>query len=128
MCVNYHPDSPRVVIFSVAGAMGAVHGCSVYKPVGLHARCSCFLLRGILGSVLACDTASTYHPCGLTGVFVVSHDEHLITAVCDELWIIKDKKVHLSEGDFQDYKAGVLKEMAKKKIRGRRNYSYEDDE
>jgi ATP-binding cassette subfamily F protein 3 len=32
------------------------------------------------------------------GVFVVSHDEHLITAVCDELWIIRDKKVTLSEG------------------------------
>ena len=32
------------------------------------------------------------------GVFVVSHDEHLITAVCDELWIIRDKKVELSEG------------------------------
>lgn len=31
------------------------------------------------------------------GVLVVSHDEHLITAVCDELWIIKDKKVHLSK-------------------------------
>lgn len=32
------------------------------------------------------------------GVFVVSHDEHMITAVCDELWIIRDKKVELSEG------------------------------
>ena len=31
------------------------------------------------------------------GVLVVSHDEHMITAVCDELWIIKDKKVHLSK-------------------------------
>lgn len=31
------------------------------------------------------------------GVFVVSHDEHMITAVCDELWIIKDKKVHQSK-------------------------------
>ena len=27
----------------------------------------------------------------------ISHDEHLITAVCDELWIIRDKKVHLSD-------------------------------
>ena len=27
----------------------------------------------------------------------VSHDEHLITAVCDELWIIRDRKVHLSD-------------------------------
>ena len=42
------------------------------------------------------------------GVLLVSHDEHLITAVCDELWIIKDKKVHLSKGDFQEYKEKVL--------------------
>ena len=42
------------------------------------------------------------------GVLVVSHDEHLITAVCDELWIIKDKKVHLSTTDFQFYKQSII--------------------
>ena len=31
------------------------------------------------------------------GVLLVSHDEHLITAVCDELWIIRDHKVHQSK-------------------------------
>jgi ATP-binding cassette subfamily F protein 3 len=42
-------------------------------------------------------------------VLVVSHDEHLITAVCDELWIIRDQRVHLSEGDFDEYKESVVK-------------------
>jgi len=48
------------------------------------------------------------------GVFVVSHDEHLITAVCDELWIIKDKKVHQSKGDFHDYKKSILESFQAK--------------
>ncbi|EDQ84385.1 uncharacterized protein MONBRDRAFT_34730 [Monosiga brevicollis MX1] len=42
------------------------------------------------------------------GVMIVSHDEHLITAVCDELWIIQDQKVVLSKGDFEDYKKGIV--------------------
>lgn len=42
------------------------------------------------------------------GVLVVSHDEHLISAVCDELWIIEDRKVHMSEGDFNMYKKSVI--------------------
>jgi len=42
------------------------------------------------------------------GVLVVSHDEHMITAVCDELWIIKDKKVHLSKTNFQTYKQSII--------------------
>jgi ATP-binding cassette subfamily F protein 3 len=45
------------------------------------------------------------------GVLVVSHDEHLITAVCDELWIVKDRRVVLSEGDFDDYKESVLQQF-----------------
>jgi ATPase subunit of ABC transporter with duplicated ATPase domains len=68
----------------------------------------------------------------------VSHDEHLITAVCDELWIIKDRKVHQSkarsknmteiysshlpyfslrraygQGDFQEYKEEVLSSIGR---------------
>lgn len=49
------------------------------------------------------------------GVFVVSHDEHMITAVCDELWIIKDKKVHQSKGDFHEYKKSILQDFKDKK-------------
>lgn len=69
---------------------------------------------------------------------IVSHDEHLITAVsgavvdsrdtqspfpfsqwtltlhvgkqvCDELWIIRDKRVNLSEGDFEEYSKAISK-------------------
>eukprot|EP00045_Choanoeca_perplexa_P009610 m.92961 g.92961 ORF g.92961 m.92961 type:complete len:751 (-) comp14970_c0_seq1:169-2421(-) len=49
------------------------------------------------------------------GVMIVSHDEHLITAVCDELWIIRDRQVILSKGDFADYKKEVLKEFQEPK-------------
>ena len=46
------------------------------------------------------------------GVLLVSHDEHFITALCDELWIIGDKRVVSSRGNFQDYKRKVLKKKA----------------
>eukprot|EP00053_Salpingoeca_punica_P013269 m.119637 g.119637 ORF g.119637 m.119637 type:complete len:746 (+) comp16157_c1_seq1:131-2368(+) len=49
------------------------------------------------------------------GVLVVSHDEHLITATCDELWIIRDKQVIQSKGDFQDYKMSIVKNIHKRK-------------
>eukprot|EP00729_Bicosta_minor_P010107 gene10107-14007_t len=49
------------------------------------------------------------------GVLVVSHDEHMISAVCDELWIIQDKKVILSKGDFQGYKKQVVGDFHKGK-------------
>ena len=42
------------------------------------------------------------------GVFVVSHDEHLISATCDELWIIQDRHVVQSTGDFKAYKKKVV--------------------
>jgi hypothetical protein len=42
------------------------------------------------------------------GILVVSHDEHLITAVCDTLWIAGEGTVRHSKGDFQDYKRQCL--------------------
>lgn len=42
------------------------------------------------------------------GVLVVSHDEHLITAVCDTLWVAEDGAVKHSKGDFQQYKESCL--------------------
>ena len=39
------------------------------------------------------------------GVLVVSHDEHLITSVCDTLWVAGDKTVSSpSQLDFEGYK------------------------
>lgn len=38
------------------------------------------------------------------GVLVVSHDQHLITAACDQMWYIKDKKLKRFNGKFLEYK------------------------
>lgn len=44
-------------------------------------------------------------------VLLVSHDEHLISTVCDKLWVCDSKRVNLFGGDFDDYKALVLKNI-----------------
>eukprot|EP00299_Pterocystis_sp_00344_P017998 c8999_g1_i1.p1 GENE.c8999_g1_i1~~c8999_g1_i1.p1 ORF type:complete len:724 (-),score=195.66 c8999_g1_i1:1799-3970(-) len=39
------------------------------------------------------------------GVLVVSHDQHLIHGIADELWIVAgDGKIELFRGDFEEYK------------------------
>lgn len=48
------------------------------------------------------------------GVMVVSHDQHFITSVCNELWVIQDRKVTVFDGSFLDYKKSVVS-----KIRGK---------
>ena len=45
------------------------------------------------------------------GVFLISHDEHMISAVCDELWVVQDRKIIKWPGDFEHYKKHVKKEM-----------------
>ena len=40
--------------------------------------------------------------CG--GVVVVSHDQHFVSSVCKELWVIKKGKVRQFKGDFKEYK------------------------
>jgi ATP-binding cassette subfamily F protein 3 len=45
------------------------------------------------------------------GVVLISHDERLITHCCDEVWIIANQRVTRWEGDFDSYKAQVLKEI-----------------
>jgi len=47
-------------------------------------------------------------------VFVISHDEHMITAVCDELWVVEDSRVFSFNGDFEDYKKVVRKKLHSK--------------
>eukprot|EP00656_Telonema_subtile_P016402 TRINITY_DN18659_c0_g1_i4.p1 TRINITY_DN18659_c0_g1~~TRINITY_DN18659_c0_g1_i4.p1 ORF type:complete len:365 (+),score=103.69 TRINITY_DN18659_c0_g1_i4:101-1195(+) len=43
------------------------------------------------------------------GIMVISHDERLISAVCDELWVCGDGKVAQWPGDgFESYKASLL--------------------
>ena len=38
------------------------------------------------------------------GVIIVSHDRHLISTVCDEIWYIKDTRLRKFVGDFEDYR------------------------
>ena len=38
------------------------------------------------------------------GVLIVSHDQHLIASVCDQIWYIKDKQLKKFHGDFEDYR------------------------
>lgn len=49
------------------------------------------------------------------GVLVVSHDQHFITNICHELWMIADKRVVRFEGSFEDYKKVVLRNIRSKK-------------
>ena len=42
------------------------------------------------------------------GVLVVSHDQHFITSVCNELWVVADKKIITFDGTFDDYKKVAL--------------------
>eukprot|EP00163_Fabomonas_tropica_P012724 TRINITY_DN2407_c0_g1_i1.p1 TRINITY_DN2407_c0_g1~~TRINITY_DN2407_c0_g1_i1.p1 ORF type:complete len:295 (-),score=68.18 TRINITY_DN2407_c0_g1_i1:7-765(-) len=43
------------------------------------------------------------------GLFIISHDEHLITAICDELWILEDGSFKHFKGDFEEYKKMLKK-------------------
>ncbi|KAH3828800.1 ATP-binding cassette sub-family F member 3-like [Dreissena polymorpha] len=45
------------------------------------------------------------------GVILVSHDERLITMVCQELWVVKNNKVISLEGGFDHYKKIVEEEL-----------------
>jgi len=38
------------------------------------------------------------------GALIVSHDQHLIGSVCDQIWYIKDLKLKKFDGDFEDYR------------------------
>lgn len=42
------------------------------------------------------------------GVVVISHDQHFITSVCNEIWVIKDQRVTPFDGTFEDYKKCVI--------------------
>jgi ATP-binding cassette subfamily F protein 3 len=42
------------------------------------------------------------------GVMVISHDEHFIKSVCNEIWLIANRSVKTFNGSFDDYKQMVL--------------------
>ena len=41
-------------------------------------------------------------------LFKVSHDQHLISTVCDEIWYIKDQRLVKFNGDFDDYRIALV--------------------
>lgn len=42
------------------------------------------------------------------GVVVVSHDQHFVTSICDELFVMKRAKLKQFKGSFADYKQSLL--------------------
>jgi ATP-binding cassette subfamily F protein 3 len=48
------------------------------------------------------------------GVLIISHDEHLISQVCDEIWVAGGGNLKRFDGNFADYKKQLVKEMTKK--------------
>ncbi len=43
------------------------------------------------------------------GVLLVSHDQHFITAVADQLWACENGNIRPFEGTFEDYKKSLRK-------------------
>lgn len=39
---------------------------------------------------------------------IVSHDQHFVNSVCNELWVVGDEKVARFDGTITDYKKKVL--------------------
>lgn len=52
------------------------------------------------------------------GVIIISHDARLLSRVCDnaeraEVWIVDNGQVDPYDGDFEDYKDELIKEIAR---------------
>jgi ATPase subunit of ABC transporter with duplicated ATPase domains len=45
------------------------------------------------------------------GVLVISHDQHFITSVCNEIWVVGGGKIIQFGGTFDDYKVQAIKKM-----------------
>lgn len=44
------------------------------------------------------------------GVVVVSHDQHFVNSVCQELWVVGNEQVQRFQGTIEEYKHQVLKQ------------------
>ncbi|MFP6736197.1 MAG: ABC-F family ATP-binding cassette domain-containing protein [Rhodospirillales bacterium] len=52
-------------------------------------------------------------------VILISHDAHLIETVADRLWLVKDGRVVIFDGDIADYRRMMLSERAGKPAPGK---------
>ena len=43
------------------------------------------------------------------GLVIVSHDQYFVGSICSKIYVVKDTEVRLFKGDFDDYKASLLK-------------------
>ncbi|EGR32530.1 hypothetical protein IMG5_079000 [Ichthyophthirius multifiliis] len=50
------------------------------------------------------DTLKSYNG----GFIVVSHDEHLVESICQQIFYVKDKKMVQFKGDFQAYRKALI--------------------
>ena len=62
--------------------------------------------------IVSASTFTTFSPIFFQGgVILVSHDERLISAICNELWVCSKGKVYRMEGGLEEYRELVEKEM-----------------
>jgi ATP-binding cassette subfamily F protein 3 len=54
------------------------------------------------------------------GVLLVSHDQHLLTSVCKDLYVVEKGKVERLEGGISNSNDDAFKEYKKAVIAGRR--------
>ncbi|KAF8276225.1 putative ABC transporter [Trypanosoma cruzi] len=45
------------------------------------------------------------------GLLVISHDEHFITSLCDEMYVCANNTIKRFDGDFSEYREIVLKQL-----------------
>ncbi|RNC57748.1 putative ABC transporter protein, partial [Trypanosoma cruzi] len=45
------------------------------------------------------------------GLLVISHDEHFITSLCDEMYVCANNTIRRFDGDFSEYREIVLKQL-----------------
>jgi ATP-binding cassette subfamily F protein 3 len=43
------------------------------------------------------------------GLVVVSHDSYFLSALCDRLYVVNNKKVEVFDGGIEDYRKSLLK-------------------
>lgn len=42
------------------------------------------------------------------GYIIVSHDEHLIASICEEIYYVKEKNIVKFNGDFKQYRKALI--------------------
>jgi len=48
------------------------------------------------------------------GLMIISHDQHFITSICNEIWLVENETIQKFNGSFQEYKHKVIKQISKK--------------